>query len=113
MQHLLIHQNESGDYQPLFCLKCGGLQEPESSSYCGHVTFVYLPQYDFEYVSPLFKSTAEKMIKKDETEEDQSIENLLINLPSNGSNLIVEISSLGMGCGPGSFRVLFGFDFSD
>ena len=93
MQHLLIDQNESGDYQPLFCLKCGGLQDSESSSYCTHVTFVYLPQYDFEYISPAFASTVQKIKKCTEGYDNQSIEDLLLDLSSTGTNFIVEVSS--------------------
>lgn len=112
MQHLLINQDASGEYQPLYCLKCGTMQDPESSSYCSHVTFVYLPQYDFEYVAPAFADTVEQVKQRAETMDEQSIEYLLVNLSSTKTNLIIEVSSLGVSCGPASFRVLYGFDFS-
>lgn len=111
MQHLIINQDASGEYQPLYCLKCGTMQDPESSSYCSHVTFVYLPQYDFEYVAPAFVRASQKIKQSVEESDAQGIEEFLLNLPSTGSNFIVEVSSLGMSCGASPFRVLYGFDF--
>jgi len=62
-------------------------------------------------VAPAFADTVEQVKPRAETMDEQSIERLLVNLLSTKTNLIVEVSSLGMSCGPEFFRVLYGFDF--
>lgn len=113
MRHLVIRQSDLDEYQLLHCLKCGEAQDPESSSYCSHVTFVYLPNYDFEYVAPQFQGAVEEVSQLAETTDEQTVEDLLLSLPATESNLIVEVVSSGINCGPSSFRALYGFDFSD
>jgi hypothetical protein len=113
MQHLLIQLNGSEDYMPLHCPKCGAQQDPESSTYCQHVTFVYLPRYDFEYVAPDFQNTVALILNKAAESDDSDVEDLLLDLPSTGTNFVVEVLSSGISCGPSSFRVLYGFELDD
>lgn len=112
MQQLSIEISDKGTYQPLHCFKCGEMQDPEFSSYCSHVTFVYLPGYDFEYVHPDIENAIANILKQVEENDHLRVEDLLLDLPTTATSFIVEIKSSGMNCGPGSFRVLYGFDLS-
>lgn len=105
--------SDDGDYQPLYCLKCGELQDPENSSYCSHVTFVYLPHYDFEYVRPDFESTVAGVQQRSQQDGVLTVEESLLELPATSSCFIVEVVGASMNCGPSEFRVLYGFDLTN
>lgn len=113
MKHLCVELDGSGEYRPLHCLKCGEMQDPEFSSYCPHVTFVYLPDYDFEYVRSDFENTVANVQQRVDESDESTVEDLLLNLSSNDASFIVEVRSAGVNCGPSSFRVLYGFDLSE
>jgi hypothetical protein len=88
------------------------MQDPELSSYCPHVTFVYLPDYDFEYVHPDFENMVADVQRLAEESDESRVEDLLLALPQSDTSFIIEVRSAGMNCGLSSFRVFYGFDLS-
>jgi len=70
MQILRIEPSEL-DFVPC-CPKCGKRQNPESSIYCEHVSFVFLPRHEFEYISSDFQPTADHL--RSLIEKNQALE---------------------------------------
>ena len=117
MQILEIDWGLGGEAQKIFCPICGALEDPENADYCAHVNFVYLPGYDaFEYVAASFSTTIDKLRSAYALQGDDdatSVSGLLENLPSTGTNFILQLSSGGMACGPTTFAAIYGFDLAN
>ncbi len=112
MQNLSLQNENLADSFRLHCIKCGHVQDPEISSYCEHVSFVFLPDYDFEYISPESEELIAKLQESVDRDDSTDMESMLVNLPSTKSSFIIEIGSAGFSCGPSSFRALYGFDLA-
>ena len=110
---LEISTTENEDSHFIHCLFCGHQQDPENSSYCQHVAFIYLRSIDeFEHISDEYVEQINKMREALDGAESilDTVEDQLLKIPASGRNYIVELSSSGLACGPSSFTVLYGFD---
>ncbi len=101
----------------LFCPVCGTHVDEEAGTYCEHVDYIFLPEVDdFHYVSTNFQpfvNEIQEVIEQAEEDSDDalaSVHEKLLQIDDHGTNLIMEVTTSGMACGPTSFTVLYGFD---
>ena len=116
IQTLTIDWAFDDDLPEIHCPICGETADSENRRFCSHVDFVYLFQYqEFDYIADSFKEKAVKLQQKvDEKSEARKnkLNELLQNLPSTGTNFIIELKTSGMNCGPESFTVYYGFELA-
>jgi len=100
----------------MYCPVCGTRLDEEEGKYCEHVDFIFLPEVDdFHHVSAEFQPIVDgirKVIEDAEEDSDDelaSIHDKLLEMDDLGTNVLIEMTTSGMACGPTSFTVLYGF----
>ena len=104
------------DPEEVYCPICGQKlvkegKEVTSVIPCKHLAFFYLPSVDaFEYKSDDFAKRIEP-IEIDELDYD-NFKEFLIEAGYDNSMLALELTYGGIACGPVSFTIVVGYDYS-